>query len=108
MIFLNLLNNAFYAVRERSKKKEPGFRPTVRIRLDSEQGQAVIRIEDNGIGIASEKLDKIFEPFYTTKPPGEGTGLGLSISHDIVKGHGGSMRANSVGGWTVFEVRLPT
>ena len=107
-VLLNLLNNAFYAVRERSKKKEPGFRPTVRIRLDSEQGQAVIRIEDNGIGIASEKLDKIFEPFYTTKPPGEGTGLGLSISHDIVKGHGGSMRANSVGGWTVFEVRLPT
>lgn len=106
-VLLNLLNNAFYSVRERSKRKEPGYRPTVRIFLDAEQQHAVLRVEDNGLGISADKLDMIFEPFYTTKPPGEGTGLGLSISHDIVKGHGGTMQARSAGGWTVFEVRLP-
>ena len=111
-VFLNLLNNAFYAVGERKKEGGEEFQATVAIRARSIEGGIEIRVEDNGPGIPSELLPKIFNPFFTTKPAGIGTGLGLSLSHDIiVRGHGGSMRAESDPGSpelrTGFIVTLP-
>ena len=88
---------------------EPDFRPTLKV-ATHELGEAVeIRIRDNGVGIPPEIKDKLFQPFFTTKPTGEGTGLGLSISYDIVtQQHGGTIAVDSeVGSFTEFTVRLP-
>jgi signal transduction histidine kinase len=87
----------------------PGFEPTLKV-VTRELGDAVeIRVRDNGIGIPAEVKDKLFQPFFTTKPTGEGTGLGLSISYDIVtQQHGGSIAVNSkVGEYSEFTIRLP-
>ncbi|MCF8403697.1 MAG: hypothetical protein K9H58_07120 [Bacteroidales bacterium] len=109
-VLLNLINNAFFAVNERSKKAEPGYQPavTVTTRLTA-NGQLLIAVKDNGPGIPEEIKDKIFQPFFTTKPTGEGTGLGLSLSYDIVtKGHGGKLNVNyEKGKGTEFIVQLP-
>ncbi len=106
-VILNLITNAFYAVSERSKKGEAGYEPTISIttkRVDSplgsggQRGKGVniqISIFDNGPGIPDAIKDKIFQPFFTTKPTGQGTGLGLSLSYDIVKAHGGDIRVES-------------
>jgi signal transduction histidine kinase len=95
-VLLNLINNAFYAVNERSKIGEAGYQPKVSVTTQLKaNGQLLISVEDNGPGIPEAIRDKIFQPFYTTKPTGQGTGLGLSLSYDIVKAHGGQIIAKS-------------
>jgi len=95
-VLLNLYNNAFYAVNERRKQQAGAFEPTVTVRTKKLQDSIEISVSDNGIGISSKVVDKIFQPFFTTKPTGEGTGLGLSLSYDIItKGHGGELTVES-------------
>ncbi|HRH66370.1 MAG TPA: two-component regulator propeller domain-containing protein [Bacteroidia bacterium] len=108
-VILNIFNNAFYAVNERKKEGEKNYQPTVSITTQWTGNKAVIVIHDNGKGIVKEIRDKIFNPFFTTKPTGQGTGLGLSISYDIiVKGHGGEIKVDSVPGeYSEFTVLLP-
>src|SRR5262245_49793349 len=106
---LNLISNGFYAATKRSGGGGPGFEPTLLAATKSLGNSVEIRIRDNGAGISSEIKEKIFNPFFTTKPAGEGTGLGLSMSHDIiVKQHGGTIRVNTEpGAFTEFIVTLP-
>lgn len=108
-VLLNLCNNAFYAVGKRGELKEAGFSPLVKLKTKNFGNEINIIIEDNGTGIKSENLAKVFQPFYTTKPTGVGTGLGLSISYDIItKGHGGQMEVeSSLGEFTKFSIMLP-
>ncbi|NIM72334.1 MAG: hypothetical protein GTO28_04235, partial [Gammaproteobacteria bacterium] len=109
-VLVNLLSNAFYAVHARQDAGAAGYEPTVCVRSKMLDGdRAEIRIRDNGTGIAPDALERLFTPFFTTKPAGEGTGLGLSITHDIVTGqHGGSIRADSEqGAYTEFIIELP-
>jgi two-component system, NtrC family, sensor kinase len=109
-VFLNLVSNGFYAVTKRRKEGgEPGFEPTLRASTRN-LGEAVeIRIRDNGTGIPPEVKEKMFNPFFTTKPAGEGTGLGLSMSHEIiVKQHGGTIDVDTEQGhFTEFRIVLP-
>jgi two-component system, NtrC family, sensor kinase len=109
-VCLNLFSNGFYAATKRQKEgSDPKFKPTLKV-SSRDLGDAVeIRIRDNGTGIVPEIKDKLFQPFFTTKPTGEGTGLGLSISYDIVtQQHGGAIEVDSrVGEFTEFTVRLP-
>jgi signal transduction histidine kinase len=108
-VFLNLIGNGFYAVARRARQSDATFRPTLRVRT-RELGDAVeIAIRDNGTGISPEHRERLFQPFFTTKPTGEGTGLGLSISYDIVtQQHGGTIEvASAPGDFTEFTVRLP-
>jgi len=109
-VFLNLIGNGFYAANKRREKAaDSKFKPTLRV-TTRELGDAVeVAVRDNGIGIGPELRDKLFQPFFTTKPTGEGTGLGLSISYDIVtQEHGGAITVDSqVGEFTEFTVRLP-
>ena len=109
-VLLNLFSNGFYAARQRqSMEAAPGFEPAVSV-ATRELGDAVqIKVRDNGIGIPEELKDRLFQPFFTTKPTGEGTGLGLSISYDIVtQQHGGSITVDSkVGEYSEFTIRLP-
>jgi signal transduction histidine kinase len=108
-VLLNLFTNAFYAVRQRQQQGEPGYAPTVRVRTKREGDEVVVRVHDNGTGIPEVVRQKIFQPFFTTKPAGEGTGLGLSLSYDlVVQGHDGSLEVESQeGSYTEFIVRLP-
>jgi two-component system NtrC family sensor kinase len=108
-VLLNLFNNAFYAVQKRQQTGEPGYVPTVRVTTRRAGDDVEVRVRDNGLGIPEAVRQKIFQPFFTTKPSGEGTGLGLSLSHDIVvKGHGGTLSVESQEGeFTEFSVRLP-
>ncbi|MCF8369179.1 MAG: hypothetical protein K9G76_09065 [Bacteroidales bacterium] len=112
-VFLNLINNAFYAVSaassKASTKENPNFNPRVIISTKKLKDKIEIRVKDNGIGIPSELKDKIFQPFFTTKPTGEGTGLGLSLSYDIItKGHNGDLTLNTKAGeGTEFIIVLP-
>ncbi|MDX2071584.1 MAG: ATP-binding protein [Haliscomenobacter sp.] len=95
-VLLNLINNAFYAVTEKAKEGIEGYQPTVTIRSQKLENAIEIRVEDNGNGIPESIRDKIFQPFFTTKPTGQGTGLGLSLAYDIVtKGHGGILAVES-------------
>ncbi len=109
-VFLNLFGNGFYAANKRLRENGDGaFRPTL-IVATSELGNAIeVRVRDNGTGIPPDIRDKLFQPFFTTKPTGEGTGLGLSISYDIVtQQHGGTIEVESeVGEFTEFTIRLP-
>jgi two-component system, NtrC family, sensor kinase len=108
-VFLNLIGNGFYATRLRSREGETTFRPVLKV-TTSEVGDGVeIRVRDNGVGIPPEYREKLFQPFFTTKPTGEGTGLGLSISYEVVtQQHRGTIRVDSeVGHFTEFTVRLP-
>jgi len=109
-VFLNLFSNGFYATgRRRLEAREAGFRPTIRV-ATRDLGEAIeVRVRDNGTGIPPSARDKLFQPFFTTKPTGEGTGLGLSISYDIVTlQHGGTIEVDSeVSGFTEFTIRLP-
>jgi two-component system NtrC family sensor kinase len=84
-VLLNLYNNAFYAVNEKSKLSDNGYQPTVSITTKKSGTSVTLTVSDNGNGIPQNIVDKIFQPFFTTKPTGEGTGLGLSLSYDIVK-----------------------
>jgi signal transduction histidine kinase len=108
-VFLNLLGNGFYAANKRQRQASGAFKPVLTV-TTRDLGEAVeVRVRDNGIGIPTEIKDKMFQPFFTTKPTGEGTGLGLSISYDIVtQQHGGTIKvASQVGAFTEFTVRLP-
>ncbi len=109
-VFLNLFSNGFYAANKRARNEAaPGFAATLKV-TTRDRGDAVeIRVRDNGIGIPGEIKEKLFQPFFTTKPTGDGTGLGLSISYDIVtQQHGGTITVDSlVGEYTEFTIRLP-
>jgi GAF domain-containing protein/nitrogen-specific signal transduction histidine kinase len=108
-VFLNLFGNGFYAADKRRREAGDGFHPMLRV-TTRDLGQAVeIRVRDNGTGIPPEFRDKLFQPFFTTKPTGEGTGLGLSISYDIItQQHGGTFEVDSTfGEFTQFTIRLP-
>ncbi len=107
-VILNLITNAFYAVTERKKLQPEGFEPVVSVSTRKEKEMVIVKVKDNGTGIPQKVLDKIFQPFFTTKPTGQGTGLGLSLSYDIVKSHGGELRVETKEGeGTVFIVELP-
>jgi len=108
-VLLNLIGNGFYAASKRSRESDGTYRPSLRV-TTREFGESVeVRVRDNGIGVPPEHRDKLFQPFFTTKPTGEGTGLGLSISYEIVtQQHGGTITVDSeVGDFTEFTVRLP-
>jgi signal transduction histidine kinase/ligand-binding sensor domain-containing protein len=94
-VFLNIYNNSFYAISEKKKKVREGYDPTVSIITKKINDKVEIKIRDNGNGIPVRLVDKIFQPFFTTKPAGEGTGLGLSLSYDILKAHGGEIKVNT-------------
>ena len=95
-VLLNLLTNAFHAVKERKAKEPEGYEPTVWVNTRKTKSGVEIKVRDNGGGIPEAIREKIFQPFFTTKPTGEGTGLGLSMSYDIVtKGHGGELKVAS-------------
>lgn len=94
-VLLNLYNNAFYAVQDKWKDAGNGFIPTVSVSTRNEGSRVKISVKDNGNGIPPALRDKIFQPFFTTKPTGQGTGLGLSLSYDIVKAHGGELKIES-------------
>jgi two-component system NtrC family sensor kinase len=108
-VLLNLFTNAFYAVRQRQLAGEPGYAPTVRVRTEVVGERVLVHVGDNGTGIPEAVQQKIFQPFFTTKPSGEGTGLGLSLAHDIItKGHGGMLTVRSQEGQgSDFEIALP-
>jgi signal transduction histidine kinase len=127
-VLLNLINNAFFAVSEKAKQNIEGYKPTVIVKINrksttdnqpstihkSPSGELgvkgiVIRIMDNGSGIPDDIKEKIFQPFFTTKPAGEGTGLGLSLSYDIItKGHGGDLKVETdKEKGTTFIIQLP-
>ena len=107
-VVLNLITNAFYAVNERSKKGEANYGPKVTVTTQlTANSQVLIAVKDNGTGIPDAIKDKIFQPFFTTKPTGQGTGLGLSLSYDIVKAHGGTLEVETrEGEGTTFVVKL--
>jgi signal transduction histidine kinase len=126
-VLLNLFNNAFYAVNERKKAEGDGYEPEVLVQVGWAVGASntanpavaglrfaqppttiQISVQDNGPGIPESIKEKIFQPFFTTKPTGQGTGLGLSLSYDIIKAHGGTLEVSSAEGeGTIFTVRLP-
>lgn len=114
-VLLNLFNNAFYAVADKSKAHIEGYEPKVSVTTRPSTAAAgdkgagiLISVHDNGNGIPQKILDKIYQPFFTTKPSGQGTGLGLSLSYDIVKAHGGNITVDTAEGkYTVFNVWLP-
>ena len=103
-----MINNAFYAIDEKNKQNLNGYEPTVSVRTKKNNGKVEISVKDNGNGIPQKVLDKIFQPFFTTKPTGQGTGLGLSLSYDIVKAHGGELKVETKEGeGSEFIVQLP-
>jgi len=107
-VLLNLINNAFYAVGEKRKQNIPGYEPTVAIDTKKTDSKIEIRVRDNGNGISQIIIDKIFQPFFTTKPTGQGTGLGLSLAYDIVKAHGGELKVHfTAAEGTIFTIELP-
>ena len=107
-VLLNLYNNAFYAVSEKKKQQLPGYEPTVSVSTGKVDGKVEIRVRDNGNGVPEKVREKIFQPFFTTKPTGQGTGLGLSLSYDIIKAHGGELKVNTIEGeFTEFIILLP-
>ncbi len=110
-VLLNLFNNAFYAVSEKQKTADENYKPLVTVATKSpsplEKGWVEVIVTDNGNGIPKKVVDKIFQPFFTTKPTGEGTGLGLSLSYDIIKAHGGQITVETKEGeGSTFIVHL--
>ncbi len=106
---LNLYNNAFYAVSERKKQDSEGYEPTISVSTKKIHNTVEIKVKDNGNGIPQKVFDKIFQPFFTTKPTGQGTGLGLSMSYDVVKSHGGELKVETAEGeGSEFTIKLPT
>jgi signal transduction histidine kinase len=112
-VILNLINNAFYAapLHTNGRVKDPSHKhePTVRVSTKKEGNKILISVKDNGPGIPANILDKIFQPFFTTKPTGQGTGLGLSLAYDIVKAHGGELKVETQeGAGSQFTILLPS
>jgi signal transduction histidine kinase len=115
-VILNLINNAFYAVSAKALSAEQAgsassvseYEPTVAVSTKKEGNKVLVSVKDNGNGIPQKILDKIFQPFFTTKPTGQGTGLGLSLSYDIVKAHGGELKVETKEGeGSEFIIQLP-
>jgi signal transduction histidine kinase len=108
-VLLNLINNAFYAVAEKCKTAGTDYQPAVAVSTKKVDAKVEIRISDNGNGIPETIREKIFQPFFTTKPTGQGTGLGLSLSYDIVNAHGGELKVDTTEGkGTKFIILLNT
>ncbi len=106
-MFFNLFNNSYYALWEKSKNSVSEYNPVLTITVNVDAQKIYIKLHDNGIGISETIINKIYNPFFTTKPPGEGTGLGLGISYDIAKAHRGNLRVNSKENeFTEFEISL--
>jgi len=107
-VLLNLFNNAFYAVNEKQKTADNNYKPRISIQTKKINDRIEIRVSDNGNGIPQNIIDKIFQPFFTTKPTGQGTGLGLSLSYDVIKAHGGEIKVESKDGeGSEFIIHLP-
>jgi signal transduction histidine kinase len=107
-VLLNLFNNAFYAVNEKAKFQATSYMPQVTVQTRRFGDRIEIRVKDNGNGIPKNIIDKIFQPFFTTKPTGSGTGLGLSLSYDIIKAHGGEIKVETKEGeGSTFSIELP-
>jgi signal transduction histidine kinase len=107
-VLLNLYTNAFYAVNEKQKQGGENYEPIVSVSTKKLDSKLELRVGDNGCGIPQKVLDKIFQPFFTTKAPGQGTGLGLSLSYDIIKAHGGEIKVNTKQGeFAEFVIQLP-
>jgi len=126
-VLLNVFNNAFYAVNEKKKAAGKKYEPIVSVKtkllplpvfggdfgetdpnLREDRAEVIIQISDNGTGIPPNIVDKIFQPFFTTKPTGKGTGLGLSLAYDIVKAHGGDLEVQTAENeGAIFTIRLP-
>ncbi len=107
-VCLSLYNNAFYAVASKKNQRSDPFEPVVLVSTKLVDHHVEMRVKDNGVGIPPKNLDKIFNPFFTTKPTGEGTGLGLSLAYDIVKAHAGELTVTSVEGeGSEFVIRMP-
>jgi signal transduction histidine kinase len=107
MVILNLINNAFYAVSEKQKQNVSGYEPAVAVSTSKLNDKVEIKVKDNGNGIPGSIKEKIFQPFFTTKPTGQGTGLGLSLAYDIVKAHGGEINVEKKEGeGSVFSIVL--
>jgi len=107
-VLLNICNNAFYAVNKRKQTADSEYEPTVLVTTKRSGDKMKISVRDNGNGIPKKILDKIFQPFFTTKPPGQGTGLGLSLSYDIIKFHDGELRVETEEGvFSEFTIELP-
>ena len=107
-VILNLITNAFYSVTEKKNQNPAGFEPTVTVTTRKTGDKVEITVKDNGSGIPQKVVDKIFQPFFTTKPAGQGTGLGLSLSYDIIKSHGGELKVKTAEGQGAeFSIILP-
>ena len=111
-VILNLITNAFYVVDEKKKGLAAGlptlYEPTVSVSTKKMGDKILISVKDNGNGIPQSVIDKIFQPFFTTKPTGQGTGLGLSMSYDIIKAHGGELKVETKEGeFAEFVITLP-
>jgi signal transduction histidine kinase len=111
-VLLNLYNNAFYAVNEKltahGSQLAADYKPLVSVQTKKVKGKVEITVSDNGNGIPQNIVDKIFQPFFTTKPTGQGTGLGLSLSYDIVKAHSGEIKVKTKDGeGSEFVIQLP-
>ncbi|MEP7251960.1 MAG: two-component regulator propeller domain-containing protein [Ginsengibacter sp.] len=107
-VILNLITNAFYAAAEKQKSMDGNYQPTVSVSTRKIGNKVEVRVEDNGNGIPQNIVDKIFQPFFTTKPTGQGTGLGLSLSYDIIKAHGGEIKVETKDGkGSEFIIQLP-
>ena len=107
-LLLNLYNNSFYSVTEKKKLNGETFEPTISVSTCKINNNIQIKIKDNGTGIPQKIVEKIFNPFFTTKPAGQGTGLGLSLSYDIVKAHGGTINLKTEEGiYAEFTIELP-
>jgi len=107
-VILNLITNAFYSVTEKKKQLRGGYEPLVSVSTRKLHDKIAIQIKDNGTGIPEKVLDKIFQPFFTTKPTGQGTGLGLSLSYDIVRAHGGELKVETKEGeGSEFIIQFP-
>jgi signal transduction histidine kinase len=107
-VLLNLYNNAFYSVREKKKQLNGSYEPEVRVTTKRNGDKVELTVKDNGTGIPQRVLDKIFQPFFTTKPSGQGTGLGLSLSYDVIKAHGGDIKVETKEGeFAEFVIQLP-
>jgi signal transduction histidine kinase len=108
-VLLNLFNNAFYSVTEKKKLLPESYQPTVSVSTKRKKDSIEIRVRDNGLGIPQKVIDKIYQPFFTTKPAGQGTGLGLSLSYDIItKEHNGKIDVlTEENEFTEFIIELP-
>ena len=107
-VLLNLFTNAFYATHERKKSEGQNYKPTIKVTTKFTGDAIEISVKDNGTGIQSHIVDKIFQPFFTTKPTGQGTGLGLSLAYDIIKAHGGVLKVQSIEKEaSIFIILLP-